>query len=106
MYSLPYDARYALEQLSSLGGGALLLALAALNVVTFLIYGWDKLCAKREGARRVPEKTLLLLAVVGGSVGAIAGMYFFRHKTRHAQFRFGLPLILAAQIALLIWGTK
>ena len=57
MEYLPYEARSALTQLSALGGGALLLALAALNVVTFLVYGWDKLCAKREGARRVPEKT-------------------------------------------------
>ena len=94
-----------MERLLELGGMAALVYLAALNALTFLVYGWDKLCAKREGARRVPEKTLLFLAVVGGSVGAIAGMNFFRHKTRHAQFRFGLPLILALQIGLLAWGT-
>lgn len=100
------DVRYALAQVSTLGGGAPLFALAALNVLTFLVYGWDKLCAKREGARRVPEKTLLFLAVIGGSVGAILGMHFFRHKTRHAQFRYGLPLILALQVGLLVWGMR
>lgn len=103
---LPYDAHDALAQLAQLGGGALALYLLAVNALAFLIYGYDKLCAKREGARRVSEKTLLLLAVVGGSVGAILGMNFFRHKTRHAQFRYGLLLILAAQVGLLVWGTR
>ncbi len=93
-----------MERLLELGGAAALAYLAVLNVLTFLIYGWDKLCAKREGARRVPEKTLLFLAVIGGSVGAILGMNFFRHKTRHAQFRYGLPLILALQLGLLAWS--
>jgi len=93
-----------MEELLALGSGAVALYLAAINLLTFLIYGWDKLCAKREGARRVPEKTLLFLAVIGGSVGAILGMNFFRHKTRHAQFRYGLPLILAVQVGLLAWS--
>lgn len=93
-----------MEKLLELGGMAGLVYLAALNMLTFLVYGWDKLCAKREGARRVPEKTLLFLAVIGGSVGAILGMNFFHHKTKHAQFRFGLPLILALQIGLLAWS--
>lgn len=84
-------------------GGAIAIYLAAINVLALLVYGWDKLCAKRRGARRVPEKALFLLALLGGSVGAIAGMYLFRHKTRHWYFRYGLPLILLAQLALCAW---
>lgn len=79
---------------------ALLLYLAAINIVAFLAFGLDKLKAKAD-AWRIPEKTLLGLAVIGGSVGAILGMRFFRHKTRHKQFSVGLPLILAVQVVLL-----
>lgn len=80
--------------------GGLTLYLAAVNVVAFLAFGLDKLKAKAD-AWRIPEKTLLGLAVIGGSVGAILGMRFFRHKTRHKQFSVGLPLILAVQVVLL-----
>ena len=76
--------------------------LAAINLVTFLVYGIDKLRAKR-GAWRIPEKTLFLLPVLGGSVGAIAGMKVFHHKTKHWYFKYGLPLILILQIALVVW---
>ena len=69
---------------------------------TFAVYGWDKLCAKR-GMWRVPEKILLLLALLGGSVGAMAAMAIFRHKTLHLKFRYGVPLILILQIAGLIY---
>ena len=81
---------------------ALLLVLAAVNVITFAVYGADKRRA-RKGRRRVPEKTLFLLALAGGSVGALAGMYAFRHKTRHWYFVWGIPVILAAQLALAVW---
>ena len=81
---------------------ALLLYLAAVNVVAFAVYGADKRRAKK-GKRRVPEKTLFLLAAIGGSVGAWAGMYAFRHKTRHWYFVWGIPAILAAQMALAVW---
>ena len=81
---------------------ALLLYLAAVNVVAFAVYGADKRRAKK-GKRRVPEKTLFLLAAIGGSVGAWAGMYAFRHKTRHWYFVWGIPAILAAQMALTVW---
>ena len=81
---------------------ALLLYLAAVNVVAFAVYGADKRRAKK-GKRRVPEKTLFLLAVIGGSVGALAGMRVFRHKTRHWYFVWGIPAILAAQIVLAVW---
>ena len=78
--------------------GWLALYLAAVNAVTFLVYGADKRRAKK-GQWRVPEKTLFLLPLLGGSVGGILGMRVFHHKTRHWYFRVGLPLILAAQLA-------
>ena len=77
---------------------------ALINLVTFLVFGFDKLKAKykekHEGARRVPEKTLFLLAALGGSVGALLGMRVWRHKTLHRSFRIGIPLILAVQILI------
>lgn len=76
--------------------------LAAVNLVTFLVYGIDKLRAKR-GAWRVSEKTLFVLPLLGGSVGAIAGMKVFHHKTKHWYFKYGLPLILILQLALVVW---
>ena len=81
----------------------ILLYLAAINVVTFLVYGLDKWKAK-QGAWRIKESTLLLLAAVGGSVGALLGMQTFRHKTKHLQFTVGVPLILLVQIGLLCGG--
>ena len=63
--------------------------------MTFLIFGVDKLLAKHPRFRqRVPEKNLLLLAVVGGSVGALLGMYLFRHKTLHRKFMIGIRVSL------------
>ena len=76
--------------------------LAAINAVTFFVYGIDKWRAKR-GAWRIPEKTLFLLPILGGSVGAIAGMKVFHHKTKHWYFKYGMPLILLLQIALVVW---
>lgn len=78
----------------------LLIYLAAVNVLAFAVYGWDKARSKVRGARRVPEKTLFLLALLGGSVGAILGMRVWHHKTCHWYFRYGLPAILLAQLAL------
>ena len=72
--------------------GYLLLA----NLAAFVTFGADKRRAKR-GAWRVPEKTLFLLALLGGSAGAIAGMRLFHHKTKHWYFRIGLPAILLLQ---------
>ena len=80
----------------------LLWYLAAVNLVTFTVYGVDKAKARR-GAWRVPEKTLFLLPLLGGSVGALLGMLVFRHKTKHWYFMWGIPLILLAQIALAVW---
>ena len=78
--------------------GLLAAWLVLINTVTFLIFGVDKLLATHR--QRVPEKNLLLLAVVGGSVGALLGMYLFRHKTLHRVFRVGVPVILAVQLLL------
>ena len=80
----------------------LLWYLAAVNLVTFTVYGVDKAKARR-GAWRVPEKTLFLLPLLGGSVGALLGMLVFRHKTKHWYFVWGIPLIPLAQIALAVW---
>lgn len=74
--------------------------LAGINVLAFLLMGWDKRQARR-GGRRMPEKWVFLLALLGGTPGAMLGMYAFRHKTRHWYFRWGLPAILLLQLALL-----
>lgn len=83
-------------------GAVLLVWLAVINLVTFAVYGIDKAKAKR-GAWRVPERTLFLLPLLGGSLGALLGMKVFRHKTKHWYFVWGIPLILLAQIALAVW---
>ena len=70
-----------------------------INVLTFLVYGIDKWKAKK-GKWRVSEATLLLLTVIGGSIGALLGMKVWHHKTMHKKFRYGVPLILLTQIAL------
>ena len=80
----------------------LLWYLAAVNAVTFTVYGIDKSKARR-GAWRIPEKTLFLLPLLGGSVGALLGMKVFRHKTKHWYFVWGIPIILLAQTALEVW---
>lgn len=76
--------------------------LVVINLLTFLIFGLDKWKARRkathEATRRVPEKTLFLLSALGGSVGALAGMRVWRHKTLHKSFRCGIPAILALQL--------
>ena len=82
--------------------GALAVWLIAINLVTFAVYGADKRRARR-GAWRVPEKTLFLLPLLGGSVGALLGMRVFRHKTKHWYFVWGVPAILLAQMALVVW---
>ena len=72
------------------------------SILAFVLMGVDKWKARRE-RWRVPEKTLFLAAALGGSPGAILGMYAFRHKTRHWYFKWGLPAILIAQLALGLW---
>ena len=84
--------------------GLLAIWLVLINLVTFFVFGLDKLKAKRkvnkESVRRVPEKTLFLLAIFGGSIGALLGMKAWHHKTLHKSFRFGIPAILVLQILI------
>lgn len=76
--------------------------LVIINLITFITYGVDKLKAKK-GYWRIPESTLLLLAFVGGSMGAWLGMQAFHHKTLHKKFKLGVPLILMAQVAFALY---
>lgn len=73
----------------------------ALNLTGFALMGIDKYKAKKR-AFRIPEATLFIIAVIGGSIGSIIGMYAFRHKTRHWYFVYGMPFILVIQIILII----
>lgn len=74
--------------------------LVVMNAITFIAFGIDKMRAKR-GKWRIPEATLLTLAIAGGSIGALLGMKVWHHKTQHRRFKYGLPLILTLQTALL-----
>ena len=76
--------------------------LIVLNLAAFLAMGIDKARA-RSGRRRIPEKSLFFLALLGGSPGGILGIYTFRHKTLHRQFTLGFPLIFALQLTLFIF---
>lgn len=79
-----------------------LIYLAFINVVAFFVYGIDKWKAKKD-KWRTSEATLLWLAVIGGSIGAWMGMKMWHHKTLHKKFRYGLPLIIIMQIAVVIY---
>ena len=79
--------------------------LIVINVLTFVIYGIDKWKAK-QGSWRISEATLLTLAVLGGSIGALLGMQVWHHKTMHKKFKYGLPMILLVQIALIYFINK
>ena len=105
----------------------LLIFLLVINVVTFFVYGVDKAASKRGQSQkyfgsaerkqfrtksnwkakrsvwRIPEMTLLLLAVIGGSAGAWAGMKVWHHKTAHKKFKYGIPLIIIIQAAIVLW---
>ncbi|MBO7458549.1 MAG: DUF1294 domain-containing protein [Paludibacteraceae bacterium] len=74
--------------------------LAAINIVTFFLYGIDKWKAKRA-KWRIEESTLLWWAAFGGSIGALLGMKTWHHKTLHKKFKFGVPVILIAQIVII-----
>lgn len=76
--------------------------LLAVNLLTFIIYGIDKYKA-RHNHWRVREASLLLLAALGGSIGALLAMKVFHHKTQHKKFRYGVPAILFIQITLAVY---
>ena len=73
--------------------------LLTLNLLTFIIYGIDKFKAKKA-KWRISEATLILLAVIGGSIGAWLGLQVWRHKTQHKKFFIGIPVIMAVQMVL------
>ena len=76
--------------------------LLAINAVAFIVYGIDKYKAMNANWL-IPEATLLLLAVLGGSIGAWMGMKVWHHKTMHKKFKYGVPAILLIQIALMAY---
>ena len=76
--------------------------LLAVNITSFLLYGIDKYKAKK-GRWRISEATLLLMAVIGGSIGAWGGMRIWHHKTMHKKFKYGIPVIIILQIALVVY---
>ena len=90
----------------TLASKILLIYFLVITVVTFIVCGWDKFAAGKQ-MRRVPEKTLFLLSIIGGSVGMYAGMLTFRHKTQHWYFKFGIPAIIVLQVVLILflWRT-
>lgn len=79
--------------------------LAVINLITFILYGIDKQRARKK-QWRIRESVLIGMAVIGGSIGALAGMAFFRHKTLKPVFRLGIPLILLVQVILLILASR
>lgn len=76
--------------------------LIAINIATFFVYGIDKWKARRS-KWRIPESTLLTLAVLGGSIGAFLGMRTWHHKTMHNKFKYGVPLIINLQVVLAVY---
>ena len=80
-----------------------LLYLLLINAAAFLLMLVDKIKAKKN-RWRIPERPLFGSALLGGSIGALLGMYTFRHKTKHLSFTLGMPAILIAQVALAIWS--
>lgn len=77
----------------------IIIYIAVMNIVGVAAMGIDKWKAKHH-AWRIPEKTLFAISLFGGSIGTWAGMYLFRHKTKHLQFVVGMPLILVIQIVV------
>ncbi|MBR7178475.1 MAG: DUF1294 domain-containing protein [Oscillospiraceae bacterium] len=78
------------------------LYLLLINALALVLMLADKFKA-RKNLWRIPERTLMLSAALGGSVGALIGMYLFRHKTKHPKFTVGIPAILVVQIFLAFW---
>ena len=79
----------------------ILVYLIVINFISFAAMGVDKARARKR-LWRIPESTLFVLALIGGSIGSIAGMHLFHHKTRHRRFLYGLPAILILQILIVI----
>ena len=82
--------------------GIIICYLLVTNLLGFILMGIDKRKARKR-LWRIPEATLFIIALIGGSIGSLAGMYFFHHKTRHWYFVYGMPFILICKIALFIF---
>lgn len=80
----------------------LVIYLIVINIIGFLSMFWDKHKAKK-GYYRTPEKTLLTIALIGGSIGSLIGMYTFRHKTQKPRFAVGIPVILILQVVIIVY---
>ena len=80
----------------------IIIYLILINITGFAVMGIDKWKARKQ-AWRIPEKTLFLISILGGSIGSIAGMYTFHHKTKKLKFTIGLPTILILEIILVIY---
>ena len=80
---------------------AIVIYLVAINVITFIMFGADK-ARSVKGRWRISEAALILAALLGGSIGALAGMRIFHHKTRHRKFTVGIPVILVLQIVFMV----
>lgn len=76
--------------------------LLAINIVSFFLYGIDKYKAKKN-KWRISEATLLMMAVIGGSIGAWVGMRLWHHKTMHKKFKYGIPIIIILQVCLVVY---
>ena len=76
--------------------------LFAINIVSFFLYGIDKYKAKKN-KWRISEATLLMIAVIGGSIGAWVGMRLWHHKTMHKKFKYGIPVIMNMQVCLVVY---
>ncbi|MDY4582342.1 MAG: DUF1294 domain-containing protein [Candidatus Faecousia sp.] len=76
--------------------------LLIVNALGFVLMLADKRKARKK-KWRIPESTLMLVALIGGSIGCLSGMYLFRHKARHPKFTVGVPLILALQVVFAVW---
>lgn len=84
---------------------SILIIIVIINIVTFIIYGIDKYKAKK-GKWRIPENSLLGLAIIGGSIGAYLGMRVWHHKTMHLKFKYGIPLIIVIQLVIAYMFVK
>lgn len=78
------------------------LYIIAITILTFIVYGIDKYKATHN-KWRIPEASLIGLAIIGGSIGALAGMKIWHHKTLHPKFKYGIPIIIIFQIIVLVW---
>lgn len=83
-------------------GRAFLILYVVIGIIAFCAFGIDKYKAKRD-MQRISERTLLLLSILGGALGAFAGMKLFRHKTQHVKFKIIVPLFAVIQFASLFW---